>query len=67
MVGDAGPRRSFRAMFGLLGFYRNKTIFAALPATRGIGAPNSINFQNEIHTAGDITALEQRSAFGGRA
>lgn len=39
------PEVVSRPMFGLLGFYRNKTIFAALPVTRGIGAPNLINFK----------------------
>src|SRR5271156_6796060 len=31
-----------RPMFGLLGYYRKKTIFAALPGTRAIGAPHAI-------------------------
>jgi hypothetical protein len=32
-------------MFGLLGYYRKKTIFAALPVTRAIGTPNTIIFK----------------------
>src|SRR5580704_3567519 len=39
------PHVTTRPMFGLLGFYRKKTIFAALPVTRAIGAPNSIVFK----------------------
>jgi hypothetical protein len=39
------PHSTTKPMFGLLGFYRNKTIFAALPVTRAIGAPNSIIFK----------------------
>ena len=39
------PHIMTKPMFGLLGFYRKKTIFAALPVTRGIGAPNSIIFK----------------------
>jgi hypothetical protein len=34
-----------RPMFGLLGYYRKKTIFAALPVTRTIGTPNAIIFK----------------------
>ena len=39
------PHVTTRPMFGLLGYYRKKTIFAALPVTRAIGAPNSIIFK----------------------
>jgi hypothetical protein len=38
-------------MFGMLGFYRKSRIFAALPATRTIGTPNSIIFKIEPMTA----------------
>jgi hypothetical protein len=41
------PRVISRPMFGSLGLYRGKTIFAAIPVTRGIGAANSINFKLE--------------------
>jgi hypothetical protein len=41
------PQVTTRPMFGLVGFYRKKTIFAALPVTRGIGTPNSIIFKIE--------------------
>lgn len=39
------PQVTSRPMFGMLGIYRRKKIFAALPATRAIGAPNSIIFR----------------------
>ena len=32
-------------MFGFLGFYRRKKIFAALPVKRGIKTPNSLIFK----------------------
>jgi hypothetical protein len=44
------PHITTKPMFGLLGFYRKKTIFAALPVTRGIGAPNSIIFKMKSMT-----------------
>ncbi len=39
------PHIKTKAMFG--GFYRKKNIFAALPVTRAIGAPNSVIFKIE--------------------
>lgn len=39
------PQVSSRPMFGMLGFYRRKKIFAALPVSRAIGSPNSIIFR----------------------
>jgi hypothetical protein len=39
------PHIRTKPMFGLLGLYREKAIFAALPVSRGIGAPNSIVFK----------------------
>jgi hypothetical protein len=41
------PHVETRPMFGMLGFYRKKNVFAALPVTRGIGSPNSIIFKIE--------------------
>jgi hypothetical protein len=41
------PHITSKPMFGMLGFYRQKTVFAALPVTRGIGSPNSIIFKIE--------------------
>lgn len=35
------PRVTSRPMFGLIGFYRDGVIFAALPRTRALGTPNS--------------------------
>ncbi len=39
------PGVSAKPMFGLRGFYRGRRIFAALPRTRAIGAPNAIIFK----------------------
>lgn len=39
------PHVTSRPMFGLLGFYRKTRIFAALPVTRSLGAPDSIIFK----------------------
>jgi hypothetical protein len=39
------PKVTTRPMFGLRGFYRGKTIFAALPVTRAIKNPNSFIFR----------------------
>ena len=39
------PDVDSRPMFGMLGVYRKTRIFAALPATRAIGTPNSIIFK----------------------
>jgi hypothetical protein len=39
------PHVATRPMFGLLGYYRKKTIFAALPVTRAIGTPKAIIFK----------------------
>jgi hypothetical protein len=41
------PQVTSRPMFGMQGFYRKAKIFAALPATRSIGTPNSIIFKIE--------------------
>jgi len=41
------PHVTTRPMFGLLGYYRRKKIFAALPVTRGVGTPNSLLFKME--------------------
>jgi len=39
------PQVTSRPMFGMLGFYRRKKIFAALPVSRAIGTPNSVIFR----------------------
>jgi hypothetical protein len=39
------PQVTSRPMFGMLGFYRRKKIFAALPVSRAIGTPNSLIFR----------------------
>jgi hypothetical protein len=39
------PGVTTKPMFGLAGFYRGKTIFAAVPKSRCIGGPNSVIFK----------------------
>jgi hypothetical protein len=36
------PKVRFTRMFGMVAVYRGDAIFALLPATRGIGGPNSV-------------------------
>lgn len=38
----AWPRVRSRPMFGLVSFYRNAKIFAAIPRTRAVASPHSI-------------------------
>ena len=42
---SAWPDISMRPMFGLVSFYRRKTIFAALPRTRALSNASSIIFR----------------------
>ena len=58
------PNVTTRPMFGLLGFYRKKSIFAALPVTRGIGAPNSIIFKIESMPPDLLRRVHQDSRVG---
>jgi hypothetical protein len=44
------PHVATQPMFGLLGYYRKNTIFAALPVTRAIGTPNAIIFKVRVMT-----------------
>ncbi len=39
------PQVTSRPMFGMLGFYRRRKIFAALPVSRAIGSPSSLIFR----------------------
>jgi hypothetical protein len=39
------PDVTAKAMFGMLGYYRSGTVFAALPVTRAIGSANGIIFK----------------------
>jgi hypothetical protein len=41
------PQISTMPMFGMLGYYRRKKIFAALPVTRGFDTPSSLIFRFE--------------------
>lgn len=42
---ESWPQVTAKPMFGLLGFYRRKVIFAALPRTRALETPNSVSFK----------------------
>ena len=39
------PGVTTKPMFGFTGFYRGKTIFAAVPKSRALGSPNSVIFK----------------------
>ena len=39
------PGVTTKPMFGLAGFYRGKSIFAAIPKSRSIGGPNIVIFK----------------------
>jgi hypothetical protein len=39
------PQISTKPMFGMMGVYRRKRIFAGLPVTRGFDTPNSVIFR----------------------
>lgn len=39
------PSVTSKSMFGMLAYYRNDTVFAALPVTRAIGSANAIIFK----------------------
>lgn len=41
----AWPGVSARPMFGMTGLYRDRSIFAALPRTRALDAPDSVAFR----------------------
>ena len=62
------PNVTTRPMFGLLSFYRKKTIFAALPVTRAMGTANSIIFKIKS-TAPDLLRRvnqDKRASIGTR-
>jgi len=62
------PQVTSRPMFGLRGFYRKATIFAALPVTRAIGTRNSIIFKMRsmspemLHRAAADPRIDEDSA-----
>jgi hypothetical protein len=39
------PGVTTKPMFGLISFYREKTIFAAVPKSRALGSPNAVIFK----------------------
>jgi len=42
---ESFPDVSIKPMFGLVGYYRDRLIFAALPRTKALGSANSIIFK----------------------
>ncbi len=42
---NSWPAITTKSMFGFLFFYRRKTVFAALPRTRGFDSPSSLVFK----------------------
>lgn len=46
-------------MFGLIGLYRDKQIFAVLPLTRTMDAPNSIAFRLARRSANIIARMQK--------
>jgi hypothetical protein len=42
---NSWPGITTRSMFGFLFFYRRRTVFAALPKTRGFDSPSSLLFK----------------------
>jgi len=50
-----------KPMFGLTAFYRDGAIFAALPKTRGMNAPNSLAFKLPSATPGLLDRLRNDS------
>ena len=42
---ESFPDVTTKPMFGLIGYYRDGLIFAALPKTRAIGSPNALIFK----------------------
>ena len=57
------PRVRSKPMFGLVGFYRNEKIFAALPRTRALTSPHSIIFKFHTESAATRKARRQLHAY----
>ena len=45
------PDATLKSMFGMTTFYRNKTIFGAVPLTRSLGSQNTVIFKISIPQA----------------
>lgn len=56
------PRVRSKPMFGLVGFYRGRKIFAALPRTRALTSPHSILFKFHAENAATRKARRQLHA-----
>ena len=59
------PNVSSRPMFGMIAFYRAKTVFAALPVTRTFPTRNSIVFKFNRDTAETRKAREALAVYEG--
>jgi hypothetical protein len=58
------PHVKTRPMFGMLGFYRKAKVFALLPVTRGIGAPNTIIFKMKFVPPELLRRMDQEPRVG---
>jgi hypothetical protein len=56
---ESWPSVSTHPMFGFTAYYRGKRIFAVLPRTRGMGAPNSLAFKISAPTSRTLARLEK--------
>ena len=65
LAGDLAtwPGVRSKPMFGLVGFYRDDKIFAALPRTRALTAPHSIIFKFHAENAATRKARRQLQAY----
>ena len=61
LAGEVGtwPGVRSKPMFGLVSFYRNDKIFAALPRTRALTSPHSIIFKFHAENAATRKARRQ--------
>jgi hypothetical protein len=58
------PHVKTRPMFGMLGFYRKAKVFALLPVTRGVGAPNTIIFKMKFVPPELLRRMDQEPRVG---
>ena len=57
---ESWPAVTTRPMFGFTAFYRGKRIFAVLPRTRGMEAPNSLAFKILAPTSRTLARLKTK-------
>jgi hypothetical protein len=61
---ETWPGVSVRPMFGMLGVWRGKRIFAALPRTRSLGRDNAVLLKFSKMTAKRQVRMEAEPRFG---